>query len=138
MVDINECIEVLKRGQFLRPQAVLSICETVKSLLFNEPNVLKIDPPVTVVGDIHGQFFDLLEILTLGDNLPNVNYLFLGDYVDRGLRSVETISLLFCLKIRYPANVFLIRGNHETRTTSMLPQVVAGSRPAAYLDEQLA
>ncbi|KAJ1919872.1 hypothetical protein IWQ60_007128 [Tieghemiomyces parasiticus] len=54
MVDINECIEVLKRGQFLRPQAVLSICETVKSILFNEPNVLKIDPPVTVVGDIHG------------------------------------------------------------------------------------
>ena len=93
---------------------------------------MHIAAPVTVVGDIHGQFFDMLEIFKIGGFCPNTNYLFLGksafptpeevatntllgDYVDRGLFSVETISLLVCLKLRYPNRVHLIRGNHESR-----------------------
>ena len=61
------------------------------------------------------QFYDLLEIFKIGGYSPHTNYLFLGDYVDRGLFSVETISLLTCLKLRYPSRVNLIRGNHESR-----------------------
>ena len=97
-----------------------------------ESNVVHIAAPVTVVGDIHGQFFDMIEIFRIGGFCPNTNYLFLGmkrhfwaiassantalgDYVDRGLFSVETISLLVCLKLRYPNRVHLIRGNHESR-----------------------
>ena len=96
-----------------------------------ESNVVHISAPVTVVGDIHGQFFDMLEIFKIGGFCPDTNYLFLGawsrppaasfaltlpgDYVDRGLFSVETISLLVCLKLRYPQRVHLIRGNHESR-----------------------
>lgn len=80
-----------------------------------ESNVVHILAPVTVVGDIHGQFFDMLEIFKIGGYCPDTNYLFLGDYVDRGLFSVETISLLVCLKLRYPNRVHLIRGNHESR-----------------------
>lgn len=80
-----------------------------------ESNVVHILAPVTVVGDIHGQFFDMLEIFKIGGYCPDTNYLFLGDYVDRGLFSVETISLLVCLKLRYPSRVHLIRGNHESR-----------------------
>jgi len=87
-----------------------------------EPNVLKIYDPVTVVGDIHGQYYDLQKINELG-GLPSKNnageeinkYLFLGDYVDRGLFSVEVILLLYTLKLNYPESIVLLRGNHECR-----------------------
>ena len=64
---------------------------------------------------IGSQFLDLLEIFRIGGSVPETNYLFLGDYVDRGYFSIETISLLACLKLRYPDRVHLVRGNHESR-----------------------
>ncbi|KAI9481177.1 MAG: Metallo-dependent phosphatase-like protein [Benjaminiella poitrasii] len=84
----------------------------------NESNVVHIKAPVTVVGDVHGQYYDLIEIFRIGGYCPDTNYLFLGDYVDRGLYSIETISLLTCLKLRYPERVQLVRGNHESRTVT--------------------
>lgn len=88
----------------------------------NEPNVLQLSDPITVVGDIHGyclgsarQYYDLLRILQLGGDPANEGYLFLGDYVDRGMFSFETIMLLCTLKIRYPQTFFMLRGNHECR-----------------------
>ncbi|RKP34085.1 Metallo-dependent phosphatase-like protein [Dimargaris cristalligena] len=120
MHDVDEYIACLHRGQVLPPRAVRNLCDAITEILFVESNVVQVDSPVTVVGDIHGQFYDLLALLEIGGPLPNTNYLFLGDFVDRGNRSVETISLLFCLKLKYPANVFLIRGNHETRMTTTI------------------
>lgn len=71
--------------------------------------------PVNIIGDIHGQYNDLVKLIKLGGSADNSKFLFLGDYVDRGEFSFEVVILVCCLKLNYPKNVFLLRGNHECR-----------------------
>lgn len=85
-----------------------------------ESNVVDVPVPVTICGDMHGQFPDLVELFKIGGELPETNYLFMGDYVDRGYYSVETISLLVALKVRYPTRITLLRGNHECRAITQI------------------
>ena len=73
-----------------------------REILSVESNVQEVKCPVTVCGDVHGQFHDLMELFKIGGNSPDTNYLFMGDYVDRGYHSVETLCLLVVLKVRYP------------------------------------
>lgn len=81
-----------------------------------ESNLVKVSEPVCVVGDIHGQYFDLINLLErIGKPSPSQNYLFLGDYVDRGVHGVECCMLLFALKLCFPKNFVMLRGNHESR-----------------------
>lgn len=92
---------------------IIFVLENVKKVLTTEPIFLELHPSITLVGDVHGQLYDLLRIFDKCGYPPNTNYLFLGDYIDRGFRSIETITLLFCYKILYPQKIYLLRGNHE-------------------------
>ncbi|KAG2898614.1 Serine/threonine-protein phosphatase 6 catalytic subunit [Phytophthora cactorum] len=111
----DQWIENLRNGKLLSELELKQVCEMVKLLLIEESNVQPVSSPVTVCGDIHGQFFDLLELFRCGGDIENTNYIFMGDFVDRGHNSVETFELLLCLKARYPDRITLLRGNHECR-----------------------
>ncbi|KAH9050249.1 Metallo-dependent phosphatase [Lactarius hengduanensis] len=104
----------IHEGRLTEVQA-LAILRQCTDILTAEPNVLKVKSPVTVVGDIHGQYYDLMKIFEVGGNLTETNYLFLGDYVDRGCFGIECLLYLYSLKIWHPERIFLIRGNHECR-----------------------
>lgn len=96
------------------------LCQQVKGILLDQPTFLELEAPIKVCGDIHGQYYDLLRLFEYGGYPPETNYLFMGDYVDRGKQSLETISLLFAYKVKYAENFFLLRGNHETSAISRI------------------
>jgi serine/threonine-protein phosphatase 4 catalytic subunit len=113
--DLDRQIEMLRRCEYIKESEVKALCQKAREILVEESNVQRVDAPVTICGDIHGQFYDLKELFKVGGDVPDTNYLFMGDFVDRGFYSVETFLLLLALKVRYPDRITLIRGNHESR-----------------------
>ncbi|CAP94867.1 Pc18g06430 [Penicillium rubens Wisconsin 54-1255] len=97
----------------LKNAEITAICTAARELFLSQPALLELSAPVKIVGDVHGQYTDLIRLFEMCGFPPASNYLFLGDYVDRGKQSLETILLLMCYKLKYPENFFLLRGNHE-------------------------
>ena len=118
--DLDKVLFDLTEMKLPKESVISDLCDSVIAILNKEMNVLAVNSPVTICGDIHGQFEDLLELFRIGGDCPEVNYLFLGDYVDRGYRSVETFLYLIGLKVKYPERIILIRGNHETRSVTQV------------------
>ncbi|CAD1784963.1 similar to Saccharomyces cerevisiae YDR436W PPZ2 Serine/threonine protein phosphatase Z, isoform of Ppz1p [Maudiozyma barnettii] len=121
-IDIDETIQKLLDAGYaskrtknvcLKNSEIAQICQQAREIFLSQPSLLELSPPVKIVGDVHGQYGDLLRLFTKCGFPPQSNYLFLGDYVDRGKQSLETILLLLCYKIKYPENFFVLRGNHE-------------------------
>ena len=114
-------LEDLKALKCLPEKDLKELCEKAKEIFIEESNVQNVSAPVIICGDIHGQIYDLLELFkTSGGPPPEQKFIFLGDYIDRGSNSVETIELLICLKCLYPDKTILIRGNHESRNISFI------------------
>ncbi|KAG9128992.1 hypothetical protein Leryth_014772 [Lithospermum erythrorhizon] len=116
----------VRRQFFLDCNEIADLCESAERIFSSEPSVLQLKAPIKIFGDLHGQFGDLMRLFdeygspsTAGD-IAYIDYLFLGDYVDRGQHSLETITLLLALKVEYPNNVHLIRGNHEAADINAL------------------
>ncbi|KAL9889282.1 serine/threonine-protein phosphatase beta isoform-like [Glossina fuscipes fuscipes] len=118
VINVDNIIEqLLKKPTWeamqITESEVRGLCLKSQELFLQQPILLELEAPLVICGDIHGQYSDLLNIFELCGFPPIANYLFLGDYVDRGKQSLETICLLLAYKIKYPGNFFMLRGNHE-------------------------
>jgi len=126
--DVDKLIDKLLEVKTSKPgkqvnlteAEIKGLCNAAREVFVNQPILLELEAPLKVCGDIHGQYYDLLRLFEYGGFPPESNYLFLGDYVDRGKHSLETICLLFCFKVKYPENFFLLRGNHECSSINRL------------------
>jgi len=104
-----------KPGKYadISEEEIKMVCLRAKALMLQQPMLLELQAPIQIVGDIHGQFHDLLRLFECGGFPPDSNYLFLGDYVDRGKQSIECATMVLAYKVKYPENFFILRGNHE-------------------------
>ena len=127
-MDVDAIIEKLLsvRGNIpgkqvdLKEEEIKFLIDKSLPIMKEQKMLVELEAPLHVCGDIHGQYYDLLRIFEHCGYPGEYNYLFLGDYVDRGKQSLETVCLLLCYKIKYPEKVTLLRGNHESSVTNRI------------------
>lgn len=127
-LDIDVVIDTLLEVRGAKPgkqvqleeNVVRALCNKAREIFMSQPILLELEAPLKICGDIHGQYYDLLRLFEYGGFPPEANYLFMGDYVDRGKQSMETICLLLAFKIKYPKNFFILRGNHESASINRI------------------
>eukprot|EP00771_Trimastix_marina_P000373 gnl/Trimastix_PCT/1392.p1 GENE.gnl/Trimastix_PCT/1392~~gnl/Trimastix_PCT/1392.p1 ORF type:complete len:343 (+),score=69.37 gnl/Trimastix_PCT/1392:2-1030(+) len=127
-VDVDRIIGQLLEVRGCRPGRLVNLAESdiiglilkARDIFMNQDPLIELEAPIKICGDIHGQYYDLLRLFEYGGFPPDSNYLFLGDYVDRGKQSIETICLLLAYKVKYPENFFILRGNHECASINRL------------------
>jgi serine/threonine-protein phosphatase PP1 catalytic subunit len=121
---IDKCMEGkgCKPGKVIEylPEQLKALAVAAREVLMTQSSLVELEAPLKICGDIHGQYHDLLRMFEFGEFPPHSNYLFLGDYVDRGKQSIETITLLLCYKVKFPENFFLLRGNHECESITRI------------------
>jgi len=126
--DIDEILNKLLSARLYKKDKIINLseseiiflCNKSKDILLSQPNLIELETPIKICGDTHGQYYDLLRLFEYGGYPPEANYLFLGDYVDRGKQSMEVICLLLAYKIKFPDNFFLLRGNHESASINRI------------------
>lgn len=116
--DPARLLSSLQRGERLTESAIEWICCACTAQLMQCPNVLMLQSPITVCGDIHGQYHDLAPLFLSGGDSSTTQYLFLGDLVDRGSHSVEVLLTLLLHSLQHPGRFHILRGNHESRRVS--------------------
>jgi len=126
VIDVDDVIGRFLTADYMRrvvnkplqEHEIKMLVNVVRGVFLNQPTLLELEAPLKIMGDIHGHYWDMLKLFELGGSPAQSNYLFLGDYVDRGEQQLATICLLFAFKIKYPERFFLLRGNHECASIS--------------------
>jgi len=119
-MDIDRMKSGLRQRQPISELDLTALFRAATELLYQEGTIMTVHEPVTVCGDVHGQFYDVLKLLEVGGDPGDTRYLFLGDYVDRGYYSIATFALLLAYKVKYPQSFFMLRGNHECRQVNQM------------------
>ncbi|CAF1085281.1 unnamed protein product [Adineta ricciae] len=118
--DIDRWIEWIKDCKYLPETDFKQLCTIISDIFFEESNVQPVFSPVTICGDLHGQYYDVQELFRTGGYPPDTQYIFMGDFVDRGYYSLETLTQLLVFKAKWPDRVTLLRGNHESRQVTQV------------------
>ena len=118
--DLDDVISKIELGEIINEAVVVQILMKLMEILYQESNVLTLQSPIVICGDIHGQLDDLLELFRVSGDKTTQKYLFMGDYVDRGYHSLNTYLYLVSLKLKYKDQFYLLRGNHESRQVSQM------------------